>query len=38
MNLVWGVQTIYTETLTSTDESFKAIEQRLLERGLRSAW
>jgi len=33
MNLVWGVQTIYTETLTSTDESFKAIEQRLLERG-----
>ncbi|MCS6989896.1 MAG: pyruvate kinase [Chloroherpetonaceae bacterium] len=34
MNLVWGVQTIYTETLTSTDESFKAIEQRLMERGL----
>ncbi len=34
MNLVWGVQTIYTETLTSTDESFKAIEQRLIEHGL----
>lgn len=33
MNLVWGVQTIYTETLTSTDESFKAIEQRLMEHG-----
>ncbi|MFN3345153.1 MAG: pyruvate kinase [Chloroherpetonaceae bacterium] len=34
MNLVWGVQTIFTETLTSTDESFKAIEQRLIEHGL----
>lgn len=34
MNLVWGVYTIYTETLTSTDESFKAIEQRLMEHGL----
>ncbi|MFN3561291.1 MAG: pyruvate kinase [Chloroherpetonaceae bacterium] len=34
MNIVWGVQTIFTETLTSTDESFKAIEQRLIEHGL----
>jgi pyruvate kinase len=34
MNLVWGVQTIFTETLTSTDESFKAIETRLIEHGL----
>jgi pyruvate kinase len=34
MNLVWGVYTIFTETLTSTDESFKAIEQRLIEHGL----
>ncbi len=34
MNLVWGVYTIFTETLTSTDESFKAIEQRLVEHGL----
>ncbi len=33
-HLVWGVQTIYTETLTSTDESFKAIEARLIEHGL----
>lgn len=34
MNLVWGVQTIYTETFISTDESFKAIEQKLIERGM----
>ncbi len=34
MNLVWGVYTIFTETLTSTDESFRAIEERLVEHGL----
>jgi len=34
MNLVWGVQAIYTETLTSTDDSFKFIERRLIERRL----
>lgn len=34
MNLVWGVQTIFIETLTSTDESFKVIETRLIEHGL----
>ncbi|MBC8042298.1 MAG: pyruvate kinase [Rhizobacter sp.] len=33
-NLVWGVETILTETLTSTDESFQAIEQILVQSGL----
>jgi pyruvate kinase len=34
MNLVWGVETIYNETLKSTDDSFKTIEEKLLERGI----
>ncbi|MDX2129630.1 MAG: pyruvate kinase [Chloroherpetonaceae bacterium] len=34
MSMVWGVETILTETLTSTDESFAVIEQLLIKNNL----
>jgi pyruvate kinase len=32
MELVWGVETIFTETITSTDDSFRMIDIKLAER------
>ncbi len=34
MGLVWGVETIYTQTITSTDDSFRTIETKLAEKAI----
>ena len=34
MGLVWGAETILTETITSTDDSFRMIETKLAERAI----
>lgn len=34
MGLVWGVETIFTETITSTDDSFRTIETKLAEKSI----
>jgi pyruvate kinase len=34
MGLVWGVKTIYTQTITSTDDSFRTIETKLAEKAI----
>jgi pyruvate kinase len=34
MGLVWGVETIYTQTMTSTDDSFRVIETKLVEKAI----
>lgn len=34
MGLVWGAETILTETITSTDDSFRMIETKLAERSI----
>jgi pyruvate kinase len=34
MGLVWGVETIFTETILSTDDSFRTIEIKLAEKSI----
>ncbi|MCS7212470.1 MAG: pyruvate kinase [Chloroherpetonaceae bacterium] len=34
MGIVWGVETLFTETITSTDESFRMIETKLAEKSI----